>query len=148
MCLILARTSYFAILDHSWGLLVCPLIEIGLRNKHKRKDRDVLNLTIPEFTKLGHILSFPGQVKQKTLFFGRSNFWKVTFELIKIEKTRNTIVFLSSRRIETCTVCLKSIARSIAARTGGFRNFWWGKGMGHRGPGECVCGGGSSSGEE
>ena len=73
--LTLARTSYFAILDRTWGVpppppqLVCPLIEIELRNKDKRKDRDVLNLTIPDFTTLGHILTFPGQVKQKMLLF-------------------------------------------------------------------------------
>ena len=55
--------------------LVCPLIEIELRNKDKRKDRDVLNLTIPDFTTLGHILTFPGQVKQKMLLFGKIKFF-------------------------------------------------------------------------
>ena len=54
--------------------LVCPLIEIELRNKVKRKDRDVLNLTILDFTTLGHMLTFPGQVKQKILFFGKIKF--------------------------------------------------------------------------
>ena len=73
--LTLVRTCYFAILDRTWGgggchpRLVCPLIEKELRNKNKRKDRDVLNLTIPDFTTLGHILTFPGQVKQKMLLF-------------------------------------------------------------------------------
>ena len=73
--LTLARTSYFAILDRTWGewlpppRLVCPLIKIELRNKDKRKDRDVLNLTIPDFTTLGQILTFPGQVKQKNVGF-------------------------------------------------------------------------------
>ena len=28
--------------------LVCPLIQVKLHNKYKRKDRDVLNLTIPD----------------------------------------------------------------------------------------------------
>ena len=69
----LARTSYFAILDRTWGVatprLVCPLIEIELRNKDKRKDRDFLNLTIPDFATLGRILTFPGQVKQRMLLF-------------------------------------------------------------------------------
>ena len=72
--LTLARTSYLAILDRTWGKgstprLVCPVIEIELYNKDNRKDRDVLNLTIPDFTTLGHILTFPGQVKQKMLHF-------------------------------------------------------------------------------
>ena len=49
--------------------LVCPLIEIELSNKDRRKDRDVLNLIIPDFTTLGQILTFPGQVKQKMLLF-------------------------------------------------------------------------------
>ena len=92
--LTLARTSYFAILERTWGegwlpspQLVCPLNEIEPRNKNKRKDRDLLNLTIPDFTTLGHILTFPGQVKQKILLFlGRSSFWRITFELRKIEK--------------------------------------------------------------
>ena len=48
---------------HPW--LVCPLIEIELRKKDKRKDRNVLNLTMPDFTTLGHILTFPQQFKQK-----------------------------------------------------------------------------------
>ena len=70
----LARTSYFAILDRTCGggchpRLVCPLIEIELRNNNKRKDRDVVNLNIPDFTTLGQILTFPGQVKQKMLLF-------------------------------------------------------------------------------
>ena len=71
----------FAILDRTWGgggshlpRLVCPLIEIELRNKNKRKDRDVLNLTMPDFTTLRYILTFPGQVKHKMLFF-----WKIKF---------------------------------------------------------------------
>ena len=73
--LILARTSYFAILERTWGGGVASpgsfahLIEIELRNEGKRKDRDVLNLIIPDFTILGHILTFPGQVKQKMLLF-------------------------------------------------------------------------------
>ena len=70
--LTLACTSYFTILDSTWGTpprMVCPLIEIELRKKDKRKDRDGLNLTIPDFTTLGHILTFPGQVKQKMLLF-------------------------------------------------------------------------------
>ena len=72
--LTLARTSCSAILDRTWvgatsPRLLCPLIEIELRNNDKRKDRDVLNLTVPEFTTFGHILTFPGQVKQKMLLF-------------------------------------------------------------------------------
>ena len=70
--LTLARTSYFAILDRIGGFvprLVCPLIEIEPRNKDKRKDRDVLNHTVSDFTTLGHVLTFPEQVKQKVLFF-------------------------------------------------------------------------------
>ena len=55
---------HFAILERTWGgchpPLVCPLNEIDLGNKDKRKDRDVLNLTIPDFTTLGHILTFRG----------------------------------------------------------------------------------------
>ena len=90
--LTLARTSYFAILHRTWGggtipRLVIPLIEIELRNKDKRKDRDVLNLTIPDFTTLGDILTFPGQVKQKNAaFLRRSSFWQIIFELRTIEK--------------------------------------------------------------
>ena len=63
--LTLTHTSYFAILDHTWGWsggggchpqLVCPLrIEIEIRNKDKWKVRDVLNLTISDFITLGHI---------------------------------------------------------------------------------------------
>ena len=56
--------------------LVCPQIEIELCNKDQRKDRDVLNLTIPYFTILGHILTFPGQIKQKMLLFGKTIFCK------------------------------------------------------------------------
>ena len=37
-----------------------PLIEIELHNKDKQEVRDVLNLTMPDFTDLGHILTFPG----------------------------------------------------------------------------------------
>ena len=75
LVLTLARTSYFAILDRTSGgggcypRIVRPLIEIELRNKDKRKDRDVLDLTIPDFTTLGHVLTFPGQVNQKMLLF-------------------------------------------------------------------------------
>ena len=80
--LTLARTTYFPILDRTWGggtpspRLACLLIEIERRNKDKRKDRDVLNLTIADFTTLGHILTFPGQVKKKYVaFLGRSSFF-------------------------------------------------------------------------
>ena len=69
----LSHTSYFAILDRTWEVappqLIWSLIEIQLCNKAKRKDCDVLNLTIPDFTTLGHILTFPGQVEQKMLLF-------------------------------------------------------------------------------
>ena len=73
--LTLARTSYFVILDRTWeggchpSRLVCPLIEIELCNKNKEKYRDVVNLNITDFTTLGQILTFPGQVKQKMLLF-------------------------------------------------------------------------------
>ena len=86
--LTLARTSYFAILDRTLGgkeggchhpRLVYPLIELELRNKDKRKDRDVLNLTIPDFITLGLILTFLGQVKEKSCFLGRSSFFQITF---------------------------------------------------------------------
>ena len=56
------------------------------RNKDNRKNRDVLNLTIPDFITLGHILAFPGQVKQKILFFGKINFLQTASELRNIEK--------------------------------------------------------------
>ena len=49
-------------------------IEIEIRNNNKRKDRDVLNLTIPDVTVLGHILTFTRQVKQKNVAF-----WKIKF---------------------------------------------------------------------
>ena len=50
--------------------LVCPLIEIELRSKDKRKDRDVLNLTIPDLTTLYLRSHFdPGQIKQNMLPF-------------------------------------------------------------------------------
>ena len=70
--LTLARTSYFAFIERTWGgegvpppPARLPQIEIELRNKDKKKDRDVLNLNIPNFTTSGHILTFPGQVKDK-----------------------------------------------------------------------------------
>ena len=91
-----------------WGLpprLVCSLIAIEIRNKDEGKVWDVLNLTILDFTTIGHILVFPGQVKQIIVLFGKINvpFLQIMLKLRKIEKeTRNTIVFLSSRRIETC----------------------------------------------
>ena len=85
LSLTLARTSYFAILDRTLGgggcppQLVCPLNEIEPCNEDIRKDRDVLNLTISDFTTLGHILTFPGQVKQKMLFFGKIEFLATNF---------------------------------------------------------------------
>ena len=90
--LTLARISYFAILDRTWvGGWVAPparlpLIEIELRNKDKRNDRDVLNLTIPDFTTSGHILTFPGQVKPKNVFLENQVFLQITFELREIER--------------------------------------------------------------
>ena len=87
----LARTSYFAILDSTGGggchpPARLPLIEIELRNRDRRKDRDLLNLTIPAFTTLDHILSLPLQAKQKNVaFLGRSSFSQITLELRKIE---------------------------------------------------------------
>ena len=86
----LARTSYSAILDRTCPpptRLICPLIEIELRNKDKRKDCDVLNLSTPEFYYLSHILTFPGQVKQRMLLYWEDQaFLQLTFELRKIEK--------------------------------------------------------------
>ena len=56
-------------------LLVCPLVEIELHNKDKRKHRDVLNPTTPDFSTLTNILTFPRQVKQKKCcFFGIGRF--------------------------------------------------------------------------
>ena len=88
----LARTSYFAILDSTGGGGGLPPpgsfapIEIELRNRDRRKDRDLLNLTIPAFTTLDHILSLPVQAKQKNVaFLGRSSFSQITLELRKIE---------------------------------------------------------------
>ena len=77
-CLTLARTSYFDIQDRTWRgrltpRLVCPLIEIEPSNNGKRKVHDVVSLTRPDFTTLGHILTFSGQVKQKMLLFGKIN---------------------------------------------------------------------------
>ena len=66
----------YPILDRTWGegvatpRLVFPLTEIEFCNKDKRKDRDVLNVAMPDFTTLGHILIFSGQVKQEMLLFG------------------------------------------------------------------------------
>ena len=81
--LTLASTSYFAILDCTWGeghpRLVCPLIEIELCDNDMRKDRDVLNLTVPDFATLCHILTFPGQVKQNMLLFGKVMFFVNNF---------------------------------------------------------------------
>ena len=75
-----ARTCYFAILDRAWGggggchpRLICPPIEMELSHKDEQKAWDVLNLTMPNFTTLGHILSLPGQVNQKILPFGKIN---------------------------------------------------------------------------
>ena len=74
--LTLARTSYFVILDRTWGVgggggprARLPLIEIELRKKDIPKDGDALDLTIPDCTTLGHNLTSPGQVKQKMLSF-------------------------------------------------------------------------------
>ena len=77
--LTLTRTSYFVILHRTWWggghpRLVCPLVEIEFCNKDKRNVRDVLNLTIHEFTTLDHILTLPGQSKQKMLFFVKIKF--------------------------------------------------------------------------
>ena len=53
---------------------------------------------MPDFTTLGHILTFPGQVKQKCCFFGRSSFLQITFELTKIEKKKHETPSYSSRQ--------------------------------------------------
>ena len=68
--LTLTRICYFAILERTWDCPqpICPLIAIKLRNKDELKVWDFPNPTIPEFTTLGHILTFPGQVKQKKTF--------------------------------------------------------------------------------
>ena len=99
--LTLARTSYFAILDRTRSgwlpslRLVCPLIEIELRIKHKRKERDILILTIPDFTRttLGHILPFQGRSNKKCCFFEKIKFLANNFSE-GWRKMRNTIVFL------------------------------------------------------
>ena len=69
--------------------LVCPhppLIEIELCNKNKWKDLDVVNLTIPDFTTLDNILTFPGQVKEKMLLFWEDQVFANIFEVRKVVK--------------------------------------------------------------
>ena len=54
--------------------LVCPLIATGLRNKDERKvpNLNFLDSIIPDFTVLGHILTFTEQVKN--IFGGINDF--------------------------------------------------------------------------
>ena len=60
--------------------------------KDRRKDCDVLNLTIPDFTTSDHILTFPGTVKQNNVALGEyiTYIFANTFELRKIEKKHET----------------------------------------------------------
>ena len=67
-----------------WGWLPLPanlhhyLVEPCSKEQHKFWD--ILNRTLTDLT-LGHIFTFPGQVKQKVLFFVKSTFLQVIFEL-------------------------------------------------------------------
>ena len=76
----------------AWGgchhpQLVCPLIEIELRNKNKRKFRDLLNLTISDFTTIDYFnLHRAGQTKI-CCSWRKSTFLQITFEPIRIKKT-------------------------------------------------------------
>ena len=67
----LARTCYFPILERTWGggalHAISPLIEIELWDKDQTNLWDVLNPMVPELTSLGHILTRPGRVKEKTI---------------------------------------------------------------------------------
>ena len=71
----IARTCYFAILERTWGggggchppRAVSPLLVLELRDKNQRILWDVANPTVPDFTPLGHTLTFPGQVKLKKI---------------------------------------------------------------------------------
>ena len=88
----LTRTSYFAILDRTregggTPRLVCPLIATELRNKDERKVRDVLNLTITDFTTLGQVFDPTRASLTKMSLFGKIKvFWRITFKLRMIEK--------------------------------------------------------------
>ena len=55
-----------------------------------RKVRDVLNLTKPDFTTFGHILTFPGQVKQKWMLFWKINVFANSFWTRKDREERET----------------------------------------------------------
>ena len=88
-------TNFHAVFSEGWAYwtkmvfmgLVCPLIEIELHHKDERKARDLLNLTIPDFTTLGHILTYPGQGKQQNIGFWEDwKFSRITFALRKMEQ--------------------------------------------------------------
>ena len=85
--------------------VISPLNEIELWNKDQTNPWDLLSAIVPELTSLGHILTPPprsGQRKEDSDFKIYS-FSQITLELRKIENNSSTIVFLSSRRIETFT---------------------------------------------
>ena len=68
--LTLARTCYFAILERTWGVApraVSPLLVLELRDKNQQILWEVANPTVPDFTPLGHTLTFTGQVKLKKI---------------------------------------------------------------------------------
>ena len=66
--------------------LIYPQNATELRNRDERKVWDVINPTVLDFNTPGHILTFPGQIKQKMLLFGRIPYLQITFKLRRVEK--------------------------------------------------------------
>ena len=61
---------------------ISPLVEIKLWDKDQTNPWDVLSPMVPELTSLGHILTPPGRVKEKTESDLRIyRFSQITFEL-------------------------------------------------------------------
>ena len=45
--------------------VICPVITMQLHNKNEQKISDTPNPIVPDLTALDHIITFPGQAKQK-----------------------------------------------------------------------------------